>query len=151
MTSYKNIQINIKEIDPAFSVHLSEEIRDVIMFAILNGEEIVSISELEYNKALQSKSKQDEINNNWRITAELNNKGIAFEKEGKIYEAIEVYEENLQIGYPASHSFDRLMILYRKLKDYNNEIRVIERALQIAKDDPKYISRLKKVQNLLSK
>lgn len=59
-----------------------------------------------------------------------NNNGIELEKSGDIDKAISIYEENIAGDcYPATHSFDRLMILYRKRKDYDNEIRVIEKAI----------------------
>lgn len=64
--------------------------------------------------------------------AEANNKGTALEKAGDIAQAIQVYESNIGEGcYPAAHAFDRLMILYRKSKDYENEIRVIQRAIKV--------------------
>lgn len=61
-----------------------------------------------------------------------NNRGIELEKSGHIDEAISVYEANI-VGdcYPACHSFDRLMVLYRKRKNYTNEIRVIAKAIEI--------------------
>lgn len=62
----------------------------------------------------------------------LNNKGIEYEKVGNIDMAIKIYESNILEGcYPACHSFDRLMILYHKSKDYDNEIRVINRTLEV--------------------
>ena len=42
------------------------------------------------------------------------------------------------------------MILYRKRKDYANEIRVIKKAIKIFKM-PKYEERLKKASELLTK
>jgi hypothetical protein len=39
------------------------------------------------------------------------------------------------------------MILYRKLKDYDNELRVIEKAIKIYKEQ-KYLDRLNKLQNI---
>lgn len=64
--------------------------------------------------------------------ANSNNLGIELEKAGRIAEAIQVYEANIAGDcYPATHSFDRLMVLYRKQKDYTNEIRVITKAIEI--------------------
>ena len=63
--------------------------------------------------------------------AALNNKGIAYEKEGKINLAIKTYEKNILSDYPATHSYDRLMIIYRKEKMHDDEIRVIERAFVV--------------------
>lgn len=64
--------------------------------------------------------------------ATLNNNGIELEKSGLINEAISVYERNISGNcYPATHSFERLMIFYRKRKDFDNEIRVIQKAIYI--------------------
>lgn len=69
--------------------------------------------------------------NSLQLTASNNNKGIAFEKQGDITSAIAVYEANLKIGYPAIHSYERLMILYHKAGDIENEKRVINIAIQV--------------------
>lgn len=83
--------------------------------------------------------------------AALNNKGIAFEKEGKIKSAINNYEKNIESDYPARHSYDRLLILYRKAKDYDNELRVCESAIEVFPNDAKYPERLEKAKKLKSK
>lgn len=87
-----------------------------------------------------------------------NNSGIHYEKEGKIEEAIKVYEENIELGFPAMHSYTRLMIIYRRLKDYDNEQRVIRRAIEVyeksglaADDVEKWKLRLEKSKLLQSK
>ena len=53
------------------------------------------------------------------------------EKEGMINEAIAVYEKAIIPQLPATHPYDRLMILYRKKKDYYNEIRIIKIAISV--------------------
>lgn len=64
--------------------------------------------------------------------AASNNRGIELEKAGRIDEAICEYEANIAGDcYPACHSFDRLMVLYRKRKEYANEIRVIKKAIEV--------------------
>lgn len=63
--------------------------------------------------------------------SDTNNKGIAFEKDGSIDEALKLYEENITLKYPATHAYKRLMILYRKRKDYENELRVIRTAIDV--------------------
>lgn len=60
-----------------------------------------------------------------------NNLGISLEKEGMTEKAIEQYELNVKDGYPATHSFDRLMVIYRRTKCYKEEIRVIKRAIDV--------------------
>lgn len=64
-------------------------------------------------------------------TAELNNIGINCEKKGDINGAIEAYEENIKIGYQATHAYDRLRIIYRKIRDWDNMDRVIKRYAEV--------------------
>lgn len=71
-------------------------------------------------------------------TAHNNNKGIAYEKEGNIKSAIRMYEKNLEIGYLATHSYTRLMIIYHKEKRYEDEIRIINKAIEIFSLDVRY-------------
>lgn len=101
------------------------------------------ITRLEF-KAKQHQQKTDALNK----TAQLNSEGISFEKAGKIENAIAVYEENIKGGYPATHSFDGLVILYRKLKRYGDEERVLYNALKVFKGkstNMDYQDRLKKL------
>lgn len=76
----------------------------------------------KYNK------KQGEILSN---VADTNNKGIEFEKQGNIDEAIHMYEENIALREPALHAYWRLIRLYRKRRDYYNELRVINIAIDV--------------------
>lgn len=92
-----------------------------------------------------------------RDCAKRNDRGRSLEKSGKIPQAIKVYEENIGEGcYPASYSFDRLMVLYRKAKDFDNEARIIERAIDVLglrypDLRSKYQERLMKVRTLQGK
>ena len=53
----------------------------------------------------------------------LNNKGLEYEKAGKLRVAIYCYEQNIILGsHPTYHPYKRLMVLYRQQKDYENEI-----------------------------
>jgi hypothetical protein len=72
-----------------------------------------------------------DFNNLLSKTAELNSQGMAFEKEGKIEDAIRVFEENIFEGHSATHSYERLMVIYHREKKYHQEIRVIKRALEV--------------------
>lgn len=76
--------------------------------------------------------------------ADLNDKGITFEKAGNIDAAIKCYEENIADGYTGHHSYSRLVIIYRRQKKYDDEIRVINRAIEIFGDDEYYKKRLQK-------
>lgn len=72
-------------------------------------------------------AQQEVLNENSRLIK----LGIDLEKEGMINEAIAVYEKAIIPQLPATHPYDRLMILYRKKKDYDNEIRIIKIAISV--------------------
>jgi len=95
----------------------------------------------------------NDLNQKLYRTASRNNQGIVFEKTGDLANAIKVYEENISEGYPATHSFIRLMVIYRKLKKHSEEIRVIDQGLSIMKDKnpgifAQWSKRLVKAKNL---
>lgn len=109
----------------------------------------------EMDKKLQE---YKDYNKKLAKTAQLNNKGKEYEKAGKIKQAISTYEKNIELGYPASHAFSRLMVIYRKSKDFDNEIRIIEKAIDVFGIDTRYdadvlkwLERLKKVEQLRNK
>ena len=60
-----------------------------------------------------------------------NLKGIKYEKGGKISLAIELYEKNISENFGGNHPYDRLSIIYRKQKDHENEIRVLNKAIEV--------------------
>lgn len=59
-------------------------------------------------------------------TCRLNNIGIACEKAGDIDGAIAAYEECAKLQYPADHCYNRLRIIYKKRKDFENMKRVMD-------------------------
>lgn len=63
--------------------------------------------------------------------AALNNEGIEAEKAGNIEVAIAAYQQNVSNRVVASYSYERLMVIYRRLKDYDKEIEVIEKAIEV--------------------
>jgi tetratricopeptide (TPR) repeat protein len=62
---------------------------------------------------------------------ERNLKGIELEKLGKVDEAIEQYERNIEENFDGNHPYDRLSMIYRKKKDIINEIRVLVKAIYV--------------------
>jgi tetratricopeptide (TPR) repeat protein len=106
---------------------LCDHILDLIEKGVTSAE-VPTATIAEYERLLY-KHVQEE--NKMYECVDLNNTGIALEKEGKIDEAIEIYERCLDKAPVMCHPYDRLMILYRKRKDYDNEIKVIDLALQI--------------------
>lgn len=61
--------------------------------------------------------------------------GIKYEKAGEIENAIVLYEYNIQQRFDGNHPYDRLAIIYRKRKDYDNEIRVLNMAIDVFSND----------------
>jgi len=53
------------------------------------------------------------------------------EKEGDINKAVRFYEQNISEDYADRFAFERLMIIYRKQKEYKNELRVIKRGIEV--------------------
>ncbi|MDD4578955.1 MAG: hypothetical protein PHS75_10465 [Anaerolineaceae bacterium] len=98
---------------------------------ILKGLKHIEITKDKLDDLEAKRIKQQQEEDTLRSTAKLNSKGMFFEKSGEIEKAIEVYEQNIKSEYPATHSYERLMILYRKRKEYENENRVIELAIKV--------------------
>lgn len=67
--------------------------------------------------------------------AELNNSGIEQEKSGDIDAAISTYEKCLTLNYPTVHPYERLMILFRKRKEYDKEVSIIEKAINVFQNE----------------
>lgn len=74
----------------------------------------------------------------YNLLMEYQNNGIQYEKQGIIDKAIMEYNKAIDYGFRFTddfginnflHSMERLMILYRKRKDYDNELRIIDLAL----------------------
>lgn len=118
-----------------------------------NGKFYINVSE----KSLASWRKKYEVyNHKFNILlprcVEYNNLGISYEKQGSIKAAIDVYEKNiLPDSYPEHHAYDRLLVIYRRQKDYTNEERVCKLAISTFPKEMKYKERLKKVEQLINK
>ena len=62
---------------------------------------------------------------------ERNHEASEAEKNADTKKATRLYEQNITEDYADKLAFERLMIIYRKQKDYKNELRVIERGIQL--------------------
>lgn len=85
-----------------------------------------------------------------------NIKGKALEKEGKIEQAIELYEFNVKNRFEGNHPYDRLAIIYHKSKQYEKECEVLEKAIDVFENDipdsrPDKIKKLSKFKERLEK
>lgn len=62
---------------------------------------------------------------------ERNLKGKKLEGAGKVDKAIKLYEKNIAEEFEGNHPYDRLAIIYRKRKQYEDEIRVLKQAIDV--------------------
>ena len=53
------------------------------------------------------------------------------EEDGDVNKATRFYEQNIKEDYADKFAFERLMIIYRKEKEYKNELRVIKRGIEV--------------------
>ena len=65
------------------------------------------------------------------IMVDRNNKGIELEKKGDIESAIKLYEQNVTDEFFGTHPYDRLAMIYRKRKQFDDEIRILKRKIPI--------------------
>lgn len=142
-----------------FNIGELEELRPVmpigvmrrITSAILKGEDKVPLKPAQYSAMRTKLQAHNEQQQRLERCATLNNEGIACERCGDITGAIAAYEANIELGYPAHHAFKRLLVLYRKSKDYKNELRVAQQACRVFPKDESYKARRDKVKELLKK
>lgn len=66
----------------------------------------------------------------YREIAQGNFSGELLEREGKVDEAIAIYEKLLEIGVDTPFTYRRLAIIYKKKKQKDDEIRVLKTALK---------------------
>ncbi|MEG1387795.1 MAG: hypothetical protein RSC72_11150 [Algoriella sp.] len=91
-----------------------------------------------YNKIKEKTEKYIVKDNLLKETARLNNLGIGYEKNNNIDLAIETYLENIKLGYPARHSYNRLIILYTKNKEFNKALEISVLAIKKFPKETKY-------------
>ena len=116
--------------------------------AILKGENDIPIKPSQFSALRQKQAKYVEQQRLLAQCTELNNRGIECERYGNIAEAMAIYEQNIELGYPAHHAFKRLLVLYRKDRDYSNELRVAQRACRVFPKEQSYKDRREKIKEL---
>ncbi|MFC7062746.1 tetratricopeptide repeat protein [Halobacillus seohaensis] len=85
-------------------------------------------------KRTKSKKTQEKPYKQLKIPKDIvdrNLKGRELEKEGYVDNAIEFYEKNVEERCEGNHPYDRLAIIYRRRKQYDEEIRVLKRAIDV--------------------
>ena len=140
----KNPDTKVSRLDVAKTrLHELEELTERYDFLKLTqlDEVKVSIQELEF----------EFLQNNLREVASGNLDAQALEKEGKVDEALEIYEKLACEGTDTPFTYQRLAIIYRKKKNIDEEIRSIKQALNnVPKTNAKHYEwfeeRLKKIE-----
>lgn len=139
------IRIPIKGFFDEYSSVMPEDI--FLLYLKSNNSDFITLKKSVFDTMVEEKRKRQEADYLLRTTARLNNEGIGLEKQN-IDEAIKVYEQNIKLGYPATHSFDRLGILYRKKGDIENEKRVLRRRYEVFKLPPSELEKeLERIDN----
>lgn len=96
----------LQQYNPVMSI---DESADYLAEHILDESKWFTVKTSRLSKWESDLTKYKENDKKLSQTTANNNKGISFEKEGDIASAIGIYEENLRIGYPATHSYTRLI------------------------------------------
>lgn len=130
---------------------ISESTLNKITTAIIKGEDSIPIPRKQYIELPVKLQKYKDDTYRLNKCAELNNIGIQCEKCNNLIGAIDVYEQNIELKYPATHAYKRLMILYRKQGDLENELRVIKAACKVFPKSDEYKNRREKVKELIKK
>lgn len=81
-------------------------------------------------RQMEAKSKV-EHNISW-VMLDRNLRGIEFEKNGQIDEAIELYESNVNDWFSGNHPYDRLRVIYAKRGQLKDAIRICETFVKVA-------------------
>jgi hypothetical protein len=64
-------------------------------------------------------------------SVERNLQGRALETQGLVYNAIEFYEANVADRFDGSFPYDRLAVLFRRSKEIDREVAVLETAIEV--------------------
>lgn len=92
----------------------------------------IEVKEEDFSQELIDEIKKQKIDDKaFSKLVNRNIKGIKYEKEGKVDLAIKLYEKNIAENFEGNHPYDRLAIIYRKKKDYQNEVRVLNKAIDV--------------------
>ncbi len=83
--------------------------------------------------------------NRYSVLATRNLKGKEFEKQGKIDDAIKIYELNVKDKTDTPFTYNRLAIIYHKQNRIDDEIRILEQAVKYCPWEDKFRLRLQKL------
>ena len=71
---------------------------------------------------------------NYQLTKKIEERNLAArqaELEGDLGKAIKLYQQNIKQDLADEFAFDRLMIIYRKQKEFEKEAKVLDRGIEL--------------------
>lgn len=129
------------ELDARFCIECNEPIYNINILKEEKGTDTSKYQTLkkELEKLYQHPKRDDklirlyenEINKIEDIFLNRNLEGKALGKEGKIDEAIKLYEKNIKEEFEGNFPYDSLTFIYRKMGLIDEEIRVLEKAVWV--------------------
>jgi len=139
--------INLDEPNYPFAMLEITRTKDSNLILLTNEE----ISELN-NKSIEIAEK---YRLDSKISFELTKKGLELEKDNDIIAAIKCFEEAILLPNTPPIAFHRLVVYYRKIKDFSNEIRVLNKNIESVKNSKAldYIKKdeIKEIKNRINK
>ncbi|HET9826695.1 MAG TPA: hypothetical protein VFP87_15250 [Chitinophagaceae bacterium] len=75
---------------------------------------------------------------NYRLALKVeqrNSEARQAEQQDNLEKAVKLYEQNIREDYADEFAFERLMIIYRKQKEYKDELRVINRGIDLFQEN----------------
>ena len=68
------------------------------------------------------------------IMVNRNLEGIELERKANIEDVVRLYEQNVADEFDGTRPYKRLVIIYRKKRQFDDEIRILKKAIQIFED-----------------
>lgn len=98
----------------------------------IDDNQLVKALENDINKIENAGNDKAEVEDStFKMQTERNQRAEKLEVHGDIKSAIELYEENIKEGFPGIQPYDRLLTIYKRQKSYDEELRVINRAIEV--------------------
>jgi len=121
----------------SFVANWKKSIQNVKRGMAERGQELDKKDQLK--KESTKKEKQIQLDNDLHKTQtkiedeliDTNLKAVDLEKSGNIERAVKLYEFVIKHNFIGNGPYDRLSIIYRKNKDFKNEIRVLKKAIHV--------------------
>lgn len=145
VSSDDRILVDYSECPTRDKILLPEEIEWALFLFSDRISSEVAIPQPLYDQWQCKINERDEFDRVLGETVGGNNLGIALERAGDIDGAVACYEKNIALGYPATHAFERLRIIYKRRRDVVNELRVLRAGVAVfsAANDTRMASALR--------